>query len=134
MNQPLPPSHRTPLGHALKQNRQEDALVLQQCECCNQVQYPPREVCRHCLSDQLDWQAVDNNGVLLVSNALFSSIEPYYQSAIPFQLASIKLDCGPVVLACNSADRLPGDRVQLVGEKDTHGNLLLVIKNTEESA
>lgn len=133
MKQPLPPNHRTRLGHALNKHQQPTALVLQQCEDCKQVQYPPREVCRHCLSDQLAWQPVNNSGALLVSNALHSSIEPFYQSSIPFQLSSVKLDCGPVVLACNSTDRLAGDKVQVVGERDDHGNLLLVIKNNEES-
>ena len=122
------PAHRTHLGYALAENQQQDALVLQQCENCKTVQYPPREVCKQCLSDALTWQPVDNQGELLVSNNLHNSLEPYYQAQMPWQLASVKLDIGPVVLVHNATSSRAGDRVRVVAEQDAQGNLLLAIQ------
>lgn len=121
------PSHRTSLGKALAENQQADALVLQQCDHCNTVQYPPREVCKQCLSDELTWRPVDNQGVLLASNSLHNSLEPYYQAQIPWQLASVKLDAGPVVLVQDRGNHKAGANVRVIGEKDSQGNLLLVV-------
>ncbi|MCB1664029.1 MAG: hypothetical protein KDI20_15660, partial [Pseudomonadales bacterium] len=50
MNQPItPPKQRTELGEALTAATVEGELVLQQCQQCDSVQYPPREICHHCL-------------------------------------------------------------------------------------
>ncbi len=126
--QTQPPSHRTRLGRALANNQLQASLVLQQCEDCNTIQYPPREVCKHCLSDALSWQAVDDQGEVLASNSLYNSLEPYYQERLPWELASVKLDAGPVVLVHNGNGYRAGERVRVVSEQDARGNLLLAIR------
>jgi uncharacterized OB-fold protein len=125
MSHPLPPSHRTPLGFQLRDAQTRDQLVLQVCQQCETVQYPPRNVCVNCLDSDLNWQPVSAEGKVLASNQLHSSVEEYYQEGIPFELASVKLNAGPVVLACNSIDATAGDQVRVLGEQDEHGNLLL---------
>lgn len=128
------PSHRTRLGRALSNNQLQASLVLQQCEDCNTIQYPPREVCKHCLSDALTWRAVDDRGEVLASSSLHNSLEPYYQERLPWELASVKLDAGPVALVHNGSGYRAGDRVRVVSERDARGNLLLAISQSTKAA
>ena len=79
------------------------SLVLQQCGVCQTVQYPTRQVCVNCLSDQLSLQSVSGAGELLACSALHHSLDKQLNDTIqqqrtPWLLASVKLDCGPVVL------------------------------------
>lgn len=75
------------------------ALELQICRQCSQVQYPVREVCRHCLGGELDRQVVDGAGELLSWCRLHASLEPYFQQNLPWVVVSVRLQSGPVVLA-----------------------------------
>ena len=121
--------HRTPPDQALNAAQRENAneLVLQCCRQCARVQYPPRQVCGTCLSNQLQWQAVDNSGELLVGNALHNSLEPQFQQQLPWLLASVKLDVGPVVLVHNKAARKAGERVQVCAVQHDDGSVLLTV-------
>jgi uncharacterized OB-fold protein len=72
---------------------------LQVCADCGQVQYPPREVCGECLSENLDWQAIDGKGTVLSHTRLKASVEPYFQARLPIDVVSVRLDVGPVLYA-----------------------------------
>ena len=104
-----PPALRSPQGTKLDEHAVEGELTLQQCSVCQTVQYPPRELCRHCLGDELNWSAVSRGGDLLAYSELQHSLEPFFQEQLPWQLASVKLDCGPVVLARLTASCPPGN-------------------------
>lgn len=90
-------------GRRLAEHAVAGELVLQQCVHCDAVQYPPREVCGQCLADKLDWQEQPTQGRILAVSELHHSLEAVYQDRLPWTVASIKLACGPVVLA-----QLPG--------------------------
>lgn len=79
-------------------------LELQVCGNCAVVQYPDREVCRNCLSGELEWQVVDGAGELLSWTRLHASLEPWFQQRLPWIVVSVRLRCGPVVLAHWSGD------------------------------
>ena len=104
-----PPALRSPQGSKLDEHAVEGELTLQQCGACQTVQYPPRELCRHCLGDELNWAAVSRGGDLLAYSELQHSLEPFFQEQLPWPLASVKLDCGPVVLARLTASCPPGN-------------------------
>jgi len=53
-----PPALRSPQGIKLDEHAVDGELTLQQCSACQTVQYPPRELCRNCLGDELNWSAV----------------------------------------------------------------------------
>ncbi|MCF7982133.1 MAG: zinc ribbon domain-containing protein [Pseudomonadales bacterium] len=95
----LPPKQRTALGNALTAATREGELVLQQCQQCAAVQYPPREICYRCLSDQLNWQVAASGGTVLSAVELHHSYEDFFTEKLPWIIASIQLDNGPIVFA-----------------------------------
>ncbi|MEM8564514.1 MAG: zinc ribbon domain-containing protein [Pseudomonadota bacterium] len=100
-------------------------LQLQQCVACRHVNYPPRDLCAACLTDTLQWQAVDDGGTVLSQSHLHYSLEPGYTERLPLAIVSIKLDCGPIALAhaapgCGAGSRV---RVKIVRDAD-HNHLL----------
>jgi len=107
-------------------------LTLQQCGHCQQVNYPPRELCGHCLADELHWQPVPDTGIVQSVTELQYSLEPVYSDHLPWTIASIKLDCGPVVLAHlppgTACDRPV--RVKII--EDADGNRMLLAEATED--
>lgn len=126
-----PARHSDP-GRALAQAARADALVLQQCRHCHTVQYPPREICVNCLSDELHWKPVDNRGTVLAGSDLHHSLEPDYRQQLPWKLAAVQLDCGVRVLVHNRAAGAAGDRVRVLAQPDRQGNTLLVTAAIDE--
>ncbi|MEM1153011.1 MAG: zinc ribbon domain-containing protein [Pseudomonadota bacterium] len=102
------------------------ALQLQQCIDCGHVNYPPRELCGACLSDNLQWQAVDDSGTILTQSELHYSLEPGYTAHLPLTISSIQLDCGPIALAHTASGCKTGERVSVKILRDTDNNRLLV--------
>jgi uncharacterized OB-fold protein len=120
-----PPQRRSKPAGALNEQAVEGELLLQQCGACQAVQYPPREVCGQCLSDSLDWKKQAGGGVLLALSDLHSSLEAAFQDALPWQLGSVQLDCGPVVLV-HIPDAVKEDkRVQVAHRQQTGGSWIL---------
>ena len=101
-------------------------LTLQCCDQCQRVNYPPRELCGNCLADNLQWQQVDNSGVVQSVAQLHYSLETEYAEHLPWTVASIKLDCGPVVLAHLQPDIIPGATVKLKLVQDQAASRMLV--------
>ncbi|MDC0067952.1 zinc ribbon domain-containing protein [Gammaproteobacteria bacterium] len=120
-----PPALRSPQGIKLDEHVVEDELTLQQCGVCQTVQYPPRELCCHCLGDELNWSAVSRGGELLAYSELQHSLEPFFQEQLPWRLASVKLDCGPVVLARLTAGCSPGSKRLEVSQTTLAGSSIL---------
>lgn len=139
----VPPALRTHLGAAFTDANQSAALVLQHCSHCHAVQYPPRELCRHCLEDSLVWQETATSGRLLSRIDLHHSLREFFQRRIvksPWPVATVRLDCGVTVFAhlalasfgtggqpASSAVAIPGgSRVQVFSHVDASGNAVLI--------
>lgn len=108
-----------------------DTLTLQCCGECGQVNYPVRELCGHCLADRLQWQSVTATGLVQSLTALGYSLEPAYAKHLPWTVASIVLDCGPVVLAHLAPGIEVDTVVRLRVVRDAAGNRMLVATGIE---
>ena len=95
----LPPQRRTELWARLTASAGHGQLVLPRCRDCETVQYPLREICANCLGDNLEWAPVPAEGKLVSWTWLNASVEPFFQEHLPWPVGSVKLDCGPVVIA-----------------------------------
>ncbi len=126
MNKPLPPSARSSASAGLTQAAAQNQFALQVCSECQTVQYPPRDVCGHCLHDQLPWEPVKNTGTVLASCTLHHSNEPYFQDQLPWRIGTVQLDCGPVVIAHLQDALQTGDRTSLRLELDAGQTGVLV--------
>lgn len=71
------------------------SLSLQVCGNCRTVQYPSRDACRRCLSDDLHWRPQDDSGTLLSETMLHHSYEPDFKEYLPLRLGLVALDSGP---------------------------------------
>ena len=108
-------------------------LQLQVCGSCGRVNYPVRELCGNCLADALHWQAVDAGGTVQSLSELHYSLETAYTNHLPWRVASVKLDCGPVALAHLQPGVELQDRVALRPLCDRHGSRMLVALGDDSS-
>jgi len=98
---PKPPKTRTLLGMAFSAANYQGVLKLQHCEDCESINYPPREVCRHCLRDQLVWRDTPPDGTILSVSELFHSQWEFYKRKIetaPWPIVTVKV-AGEVMFA-----------------------------------
>ncbi len=113
------------------------APQLQVCTDCGQVNYPPRELCGKCLGASLAWQPIPAGGVVQSLTELHHSLEPQYGPHLPWPVASVKLDCGPVAFAHLQPGLDVNTAVTLRILADSEGNRMLVAyaadKNAHES-
>lgn len=97
-----PPKQRTPRGQDFTAANLACALSLQKCSECENTNYPPREVCESCLSDQLLWKPADTSGRLLQAVELHHSLWEFFKRRMKkntWPIASVRLAAGPVVFA-----------------------------------
>lgn len=125
--QPLLPQgmrSRTALG--LTAAAAEGRFALQVCAECETVIYPPRDACPRCLSPRLPFQEVPNSGVLLAETTIRTSTDVYFRERMPWRIGTVRLDCGPSVLAHLHSDAREGERVRLEFKLDKSGQAVAV--------
>jgi NAD(P)-dependent dehydrogenase (short-subunit alcohol dehydrogenase family)/uncharacterized OB-fold protein len=123
----LPPSARGRTALGLTAAAAEGRLMLQVCEQCQAVQYPPREACQRCLSEHLPWREVDGAGQLLAITILRHSNDLFFRERLPWRVGMVKLDHGPTVIAHLHGDVTEAPaRVRLGARLDRAGQAVLI--------
>jgi NAD(P)-dependent dehydrogenase (short-subunit alcohol dehydrogenase family)/uncharacterized OB-fold protein len=123
----LPPRTRGRPARRLTSAAALGRFELPVCQQCRAVQYPVREICRNCLSDDLRWEAVSATGVVLSVTTIRHSTDPYFQAHRPLLMGSVLLDAGPVVMARFSGEAaIAGARITLQNHLDRSGEAILV--------
>ena len=129
----LPPQRRTELWTRLTASAGHGQLVLPRCRDCETVQYPLREICGNCLGDNLEWAPVPAEGKLVSWTRLHASVEPFFREHLPWPVGSVKLDCGPVVIAHLSVPApAVGMAVRVLPHLDANGLPVMIITTSEE--
>ena len=99
-------------------------LALQHCTACGAGQYPPREICRACLSDQMAWTLEDAvRGRLLAQTSVQHSFEP--STPLPQRIGLVRLAMGETALCFLDAAVQPGD-VAVRARLDSLGRTVLM--------
>ncbi len=122
----MPPAGRTGLWANVTEAARAGAFHLQHCAACRMVQYPPREVCGNCLSDELVWAPVDGAGTVLSHTSLAMSVEPWFQDRLPVNIVLVHLNAGPVLYAFDDENLKTGDEVVIRPGIDAAGQAVLV--------
>jgi NAD(P)-dependent dehydrogenase (short-subunit alcohol dehydrogenase family)/uncharacterized OB-fold protein len=123
----LPPGSRSRVALGLTAAAARGRLELQTCRDCGAVQYPPREACRVCVSQRLEWKVQSGTGELLSETILHHSNELFYRERMPWRLGIVRLDCGPVVVTHLHGDCVrPPSRVRVHANIDRAGQAALV--------
>ena len=131
----LPPGARGRVALGLTAAAAEGRFDLQTCADCASVQYPPREVCHHCLSPRLHWREQGGEGQLLACTTLHHSNDLFFRERLPWRLGLVHLDAGPTVMT-----HLHGDvgeapqRVRVGARLDRAGQAVLIAYPTEGNA
>ena len=95
----LPPAGRSRVALGLTAAAARGRFELQVCRDCGAVQYPPRDVCRACLSHRLVWRRQDGHGELLTETTLRNAQELYFRERLPWRVGIVRLDAGVNVIA-----------------------------------
>lgn len=108
-------------------------ILLQRCAVCGQVQYPRRDVCGNCLSDDLPEVAVDGRGRLIAEALLHSSLEPAIAATLPLRIGTVALDAGPHLIAMiGDAMLRAGAPVTVVSGENACGQPVLIAEPFRE--
>lgn len=99
---------------------------LQVCQDCQAVQYPPREVCRQCLSERLRWLPVNPRGRLLAVTTLHHSNDLYFRERLPWRIGTVQMAAGPAVVAHVHGDCKEADIVRLALKLDRSGQAVMI--------
>lgn len=134
MSRPLPPRQRGSMGRRLTAAAARGVLELPVCEACGRVQYPPREVCGHCLADALVWRAVTPTAKLLAATRLHHSNEPYFAERLPRRQGLVALDEGAQAVVHLGGNAAPGDEISLHAMLDRSGEGVLVGRSEKTDA
>jgi NAD(P)-dependent dehydrogenase (short-subunit alcohol dehydrogenase family)/uncharacterized OB-fold protein len=94
----LPPWARGRVALGITAGAAEGRFVLQTCEECGTVQYPPREACHKCLSPLLHWREQSGEGELLSTTTLHHSNDLFFRERLPWRLGLVHLDAGPTLM------------------------------------
>jgi NAD(P)-dependent dehydrogenase (short-subunit alcohol dehydrogenase family)/uncharacterized OB-fold protein len=95
----LPPAARSRVALGLTAAAARGPLELQVCRDCGAVQYPPREVCRACLSHRLVWRSQTGHGELISETVLRAAQELYFRERLPWRIGNVRLDAGVNIVA-----------------------------------
>ncbi len=123
----LPPAARSRVALGLTAAAARGRFALQVCLDCGTVQYPPREVCRECLSHRLVWRPQDGRGELVTETILRNAQELFFRERLPWRIGIVRLDAGVNVIAYlhASVGQAPG-RVRVEAALDRAGQAALV--------
>jgi uncharacterized OB-fold protein len=90
---PVPSRVTEPFWEGLRQGE----LRLQRCADCGKHIFYPRSVCKHCLSQGLEWVIVSGRGRLYSYTVVRRAMNPAFQSDVPYVYAIVELEEGPRV-------------------------------------
>lgn len=120
----LSPSARSRAMHAMSARAAQGRFVLQVCADCGKVTYPPREACPACWGE-LSWQDQPNGATVLCETTIRASTDLYFRDHLPWGVAKVALDAGPVALVHLHRDLKADDRVIIRLMLDRGGNAAL---------
>ena len=104
MSPPSPPQRPRPRldddNRAFWTGGAEGNLNIMKCDDCHQFTHPPRQICRHCQSENMAAEAVPGTGEIDTYTINYQAWMPGLE--VPFVIARVRLDGVPgVVLTTN---------------------------------
>jgi uncharacterized OB-fold protein len=74
-------------------------LMVQRCTHCQRLRYPAAVVCPSCLSRDAEWQPVSGRGKVFSFVVFHRAYHPAWEGKVPYNVAMIELDEGPIMLS-----------------------------------
>jgi uncharacterized OB-fold protein len=74
-------------------------LVVQKCDSCGRLRFPPVELCSHCLSTKASWTPVSGRGEVFSFNVMHQVYHPGFAADVPYAVVVIQLEEGARMLS-----------------------------------
>jgi len=74
-------------------------LVMQKCESCGTLRFPPQPTCSRCLSADSSWAPVSGRGEVYTFNVMHQVYHSAFAPDIPYAVVVIKLEEGAKMLS-----------------------------------
>ncbi len=97
---PIPSPELAPYWEAARAHR----LVLPYCRSCRRFWFPPSRLCRHCLSDETEWNAVSGRGHVCSFVVVHRVTDAAFSGEAPYVVAIIELEESPRLISNVVAD------------------------------
>lgn len=100
----------------------DGTLFIHRCESCGRFNHPPREICRHCLSEEVGPVAVEGTGTVETFTINHQKWTP--DMDVPVVIAKVRLDgvdgveLTTNIVGCPVDDVAIGDRVKVTFQQD----------------
>ena len=88
-------------------------LTILRCNACGKYIHTPRPVCRFCLSTDLSGAEVSGRAVLDTWTIPAQSLDPYYQSHLPYVLAVVELEEQPKLKMVTNIVDCPEEKLRI---------------------
>lgn len=92
---PSPDPVTLPYWEACKRHE----LLIQKCSQCDAWQFYPRMMCSSCSATELNWEQASGAGTIVSWTVVRHPVSPAYADDVPYVIALIELDEGPVMMA-----------------------------------
>lgn len=66
--------------------RERGQLTTTKCRECGAVHWPPRIICRECLSDNLEWIDLPNEGKITAFSISYAGIDPQFKPPVVYAI------------------------------------------------
>lgn len=109
MNPPRPRPRLDADNRAFWTGGAEGKLNLMKCGNCGQFTHPPRQICRHCQSEEMAPEAVTGTGQIDTFTINYQAWMPGLE--VPFVIARVRLDGAPGVILTTNIVNCPVEEV-----------------------
>jgi uncharacterized OB-fold protein len=69
-------------------------LMVQKCDSCGTLRFPPHELCSHCLSSKASWTPVSGRGEVFSFNVMHQVYHPGFAAEVPYAVVIVQLEEG----------------------------------------
>jgi uncharacterized protein len=94
---PLP--NKDPLARPFWEHARANRLAVQRCSACNDLHFPPTQVCPACLCEEQDWQVVSGRGAVVSWVYFHQPYWPGFRPELPYNVVLVELEEGPRLLS-----------------------------------
>jgi uncharacterized OB-fold protein len=91
---PKPVPEITPDMEEFFAGAREQRLMMQRCDSCGDLRFPPHETCTNCLSTKASWVPVSGRGEVYSFNIMHQIYHPAFVAEAPYAVVVVKLDEG----------------------------------------
>ena len=92
---PVPSELSAPFWEACRRHE----LVIQRCQNCKALRFPPAILCPECLSEATEWQKVSGRGKIFSFVVFHRVYHPAFEADIPYTVALVELEEGPRLIS-----------------------------------